>query len=520
MSTYPRLGVSNVLPSDTKVVYSRVPGRGSVGRIADLFAHAAVHEFKLDPARADQAGIVIHAMLDAVFLQANGTSIYTETASGYQETLIATRFSIAEMIQDDRFPMGIDVWVKEQWNRSPAMADLRGLVRGSDRIEARFNMKLKLLEWRLIRKNVLETAAESPSELVIIEDDSDRIYQNSELPQELSELPFDKWLEEVYKSSGKNRDESSGSGEIYFQGESLQNEAEVSRVVVNREKIAVEDTVKKEMQKACWEDGVENLDFKSTIDAENEQRVEQKAEEIVAQIDDIRDEKAKAIVQDSKRRELRAKHDLIVSQRKADKYEILLQDKERSIQKKAAEIRYLNAKLLEKTGSSEFTEGAQKFKEKALQMADALKKVKEDNESLERMVLELRQKLRLVETAGPAAAAKIAEGGPMTVAQQQMEDLHKKIDVMQRALEAEKAKNSSMNERLVAAEKEAQAAGPIIADLESRVEHTLKVAQQHKKETEQVKQKLVQSDAEKNKIKNELVKAQAEIKTLMKRQAS
>jgi septal ring factor EnvC (AmiA/AmiB activator) len=70
------------------------------------------------------------------------------------------------------------------------------------------------------------------------------------------------------------------------------------------------------------------------------------------------------------------------------------------------------------------------------------------------------------------------------------------------------------------AEKEAQAAGPIIEDLESKVEHTLKTVQQHKKETEQVKQKLVQSDAEKNRIKNDLIKANAQIQTLMKRQAS
>lgn len=518
--TYPRLGISNVLTSDTQVVYSRVPGRGSVGRIADLFAHAGLHEFKLDPTRANQMGILIHAMLDGVFLLAKGSSIYTETACGFQEALIATRFSIAELIQDDAFPMGIEVWVKDQWNRSAALADLRSLVRGTDRVEARYNMKLKLLEWRVIRRQTPEAAPDAAGELIVIEDESDRIYQGSDLPKELSELPFDKWLEEVYKSSGRNRDEGAGSGEIYFEGESLQNEAEVSRVVVNREKIAVEDTVKKEMAKNCWEDGVEHLDLKSTIDAENEQRVEQKADEILAGIEEIQDEKAKVIVRDSKRRELRAKHDLVVSQRKAEKYEILLQEKEKTIQKKASEIRYLNAKLLEKTGSGEFTEGAQRFKEKALQMADALRKVKEDNESLERMVLELRQKMRLIESSAPAAAARVAEGGPMTVAQQQVEDLHKKIDVFQRALEAEKQKVISMTDRLNTAEKEAQSAGPIIQDLENKVEHTLKTAQQHKKETEAVKQKLVQSEAEKNRIKNELVKAQAQIQTLMKRQAS
>jgi uncharacterized coiled-coil DUF342 family protein len=42
---------------------------------------------------------------------------------------------------------------------------------------------------------------------------------------------------------------------------------------------------------------------------------------------------------------------------------------------------------------------------------------------------------------------------------------------------------------------------------------------QYKKEIDSMKQKMVQADAEKNKVKNELLKAQAQIQTLMKRAA-
>ncbi|MBS1958062.1 MAG: hypothetical protein JST80_01190 [Bdellovibrionales bacterium] len=516
--SYQRLGVSNVMPADTRVIYSRVPGRGSVGRISDLFAHAGKFEFKMDLGPSNAAGVLVHALLDGVFILAKGASVYIEAASGAHELLIATRFSIAELIDRDAFPTGLEVWAKEIWEGSDAMNDLRQLMRPTDRIEIRFNMKLKLVEWRIARKPSLSLVKDGQPTFVVIEDDSDRIHQGSDLPKELSELPFDKWLEDVYKTGG--RATSSGSGEIYFQGESLQNEEEMSRVIANREKISVADTVKQEMYKNCWEDGVEDLDLKSTIDAENEQRVEQKAEEIVAGIEEVKDERAKVIIQDTKRKELRAKHDLIVSQRKIDKYEQMLQEKEKSIQKKANEIRYLNAKLLEKTGNSEFTDGAQKIREKAMQMADALKKAKEDNELHEKTIFELRQKNRMLKISASVGNVANNEGSPTTVAQQQIDDLLKRVDRVTRALEAEKAKVNSLSERVATAEKEAQTASPIIEDLELKVENQVKVAQQHKKETEQVKQRLVQSDAEKNKIKNELVKAQAQIQTLMKRQAS
>lgn len=516
-SLYPRLGVSNVFSPSTRVIYSRVPGKGAVGRIADLLSHAAAHEYRQSPEDCDAIGLVAHVLLNAVFSIARGSSVYVEMAAAEHEWVVSSRTSIEQHLLKDEFPMGIETWIKEKWSKDPTVVALNQLLGERDRVEVRYNISLKILEWRLVRKRTVEQSAEGNQKLYLIEDSSDRIYSGSEHPTELSELPFDLWLQDVYKSNSKL--ESSGAGEIFFQGESLQNETEVSRVITQHEKVSVEKKVKKEMHDSCWEDGVENLDLKAGLEPEEEKRVEQKAEEIVSNIEEIKDERAREIVQDSKRRELRAKHDLVVYQRKSEKYEALLQEKERLIQRRATEIRNLNAKLLEKTGSDQFSESAQKFKEKALQMADALKKAKDDNEALEKTIFELRQKVRVHEGAAEVGV-KMPAGGAATVGQQQVEELVKKADRVSRALDAEKAKVIQLSERLASAEKEAAAAGPIISDLEARVEHTLKTAQQHKKETEAVKQKLVQSEGEKNKIKNELVKAQAQIATLMKRQAS
>ena len=513
---YARLGVSNVLAPDAKVIYSRVPGRGSVGRIADLLAHASLHDDQQAPEQSDAIGVVSHLLLNAVFSIAKGSSVYVEMAAAKHEWLVSSRSSIETHLKIDEFPLGIVVWIKECWNKMPAFIAIKQVLTPDDRVEVRFNISLKLIEWRWARKLGANATSAPALSFFIIEDSSDRVYQGSEQPTELSELPFDKWLEDVYKATSKL--DPTGGGEIYFQGESLQNETELSRVITQREKVTVESKVKKEMHDSCWEDGVENLELKSGIDPEDQQRVEQKAQEIVSNLEEITDARAREVVQDSKRKELRAKHDLVVMQRKSEKYEALLQEKEKLIQRKTTEIKSLNAKLMEKTGSDQFSENAQVFKEKALLMADALKKSKEDNEALERVILELRQKARMTDGAAEVGV-KLPAGGANTVGQQQIEELVKKADRIARALEAEKAKVIQLSERLAASEKEAQAAGPIISDLEARVDHTLKTAQQHKKDADQVKQKLVQSEAEKNKIKNELMKAQAQIQTLMKRQA-
>ena len=147
---------------------------------------------------------------------------------------------------------------------------------------------------------------------------------------------------------------------------------------------------------------------------------------------------------------------------------------------------------------------------KALQMYTQLREVKKENEILETMLIELKKK----EVAGDGKTSRTNDSAI------QLDELTKKLERTTRALEAEKLKVKGLFERVMVAEKEAQTAGPMLDELERKAEVSSRTAQQHKKELENLKQKLIKSDAEKNKIQNDLVKTQAQVQTLMKRQAS
>jgi chromosome segregation ATPase len=154
---------------------------------------------------------------------------------------------------------------------------------------------------------------------------------------------------------------------------------------------------------------------------------------------------------------------------------------------------------------------AQVFREKAKQMYEMAKALQLEKTALQKELFALKR--------GQVAEMEEIEQGSASTVNMQMDDLLKKVDRLTRALESEKQKVKMLSDRVTVAEKEAQSASPLIEDLEAKVETTLKNSQQYKKETEAVKQKLVQAEAEKNKIKNELIKAQAQIQTLNKRLA-
>jgi hypothetical protein len=148
------------------------------------------------------------------------------------------------------------------------------------------------------------------------------------------------------------------------------------------------------------------------------------------------------------------------------------------------------------------------FREKAIQMYEKLRAITEQNEILKKELLIAR---------GRVSGGTELESS--TTIRSNTEDLEKKLDRVQKSFEAEKAKTSALLERALNAEKDSQGSAHLITDLEAKVEHTLKTSMQYKKEIDSMKQKMVQADAEKNKVKNELLKAQAQIQTLMKRQA-
>ena len=160
---------------------------------------------------------------------------------------------------------------------------------------------------------------------------------------------------------------------------------------------------------------------------------------------------------------------------------------------------------------------AKAFREKALQMQAMLVKVKEENSALEKKMLEQKGREKSEEQA---VENSVGVTRPGMVGQVQLEEATKKAERLQRALETEKAKVKQLSERVIAAEKESSSSGPLVQDLERKVEHSSKLAQNFKKEAETLKQKLVQSDAEKNKLRNEIRTLQAEMQTQLKRQAS
>jgi hypothetical protein len=159
--------------------------------------------------------------------------------------------------------------------------------------------------------------------------------------------------------------------------------------------------------------------------------------------------------------------------------------------------------------------GANPFREKAIEMYQKLRAVQMDNEELEATLRRLRNEKETESTTFILEGETDSNSG----IRHSTEDLQKRVERLQRSLESEKAKVGGLLDRALAAEREAQASAPIISDLEGKVEYQLKTSLQYKKEIDNLKLKVVQAEAEKNKVKNELLKAQSQIQTLNKRLA-
>jgi hypothetical protein len=246
--------------------------------------------------------------------------------------------------------------------------------------------------------------------------------------------------------------------------------------------------------------------------------------------------KAREAVRNAKMNEIRTSLENEVLRSRASKAEKLLSKKEAQKQKIETENRKLSSdlKILEQSSQ----QGMKQFREKALEMFAMLKKAKALNRELEARAIPHDREFGSESVSKAQSSemehdfdegsrfenreAKSAEDAPVNQmsANMQIEELTKKLERTNRALETEKNKVKGLSERVMVAEKESQSAAPLVKDLEKKVENTLKMSQQHKKETEQVKQKLVASEAEKNAIKNELVKTQAQMTTLAKRHAA
>ncbi len=535
------LGLGNSLDKDTEILHSSVVGTKSFGRIGDLISAWVEKNHAVSIKQSGDLRVLVQSLFQFAYPKEKPELGNIEFSVEDKKIFVAIRFP-NETFKENA--TDFEKMLSQYWVNSDDCLMLKKILYSQDHVEVRLNQKLNLIEWRICRYLVPAEASPDESQFLALVDESDDITSEHGQYTEFGDLPYEKLLQEVYSSSK----DKSGSGEFFQNGTSVQEEDESVRVKSEREfqdidalvRASVNNSSEEELRRIRATKETVNGDPLVTISAqpqqvavektkiftgskEDEKHIEVVSSQFMDQISDqFRAEQVelkdslKDAIRNCKKKELEADKQVTFLAYKMKKLEALLRQKELANVKAQKENKVLNEKLAQHKPAQKDNQ-AKVFKDKALQMYTLLKQSKDENAVLEKELEELKTKERSESVIKDHGLSKAAETNAGNL---QIEELSKKLERTNRALEAEKIKVKTLSERVTVAEKEAQGAGPMIEDLESKVEHTLKLAQQHKKETEQVKQKVVQSEAEKNKIKNELTKAQAQIQTLMKRQAA
>lgn len=509
MNSSPKLGISHILNSDAEIIHTTILGRMSLGRVSDLSTAWVAKKFEPDQRYLGDLRVLIQALLE---FSCPSTNPLGQIEMGEAEGILvmATRFESSVRFEHE----SIEKDLTQFWLNSDEAKLLKKVLYPQDRVEVRYLSKLNLIEWRVIRELEPGKLIEQDSSFLVLIDFSDGIESASERYVDLGDLPFEEWLTDVYR----NKHEKTKSGEVLIGNDASQDESEWARIVSDREAAEIDQLILRGMRDDDDEQKVEYQFSNGEQDEKIAEKSNQYSDELVSKLlaeQSNLKENLKRMVLEGKQNSLRDKRELLGLNKKIDAFEKLLKQKELINQMAHKKVQIMQSKIEEDRKKREAEEKGNHFRVKALEMFEMLKKVKEEKTNLEKTIFELKNKKEksIVADLEPS-------GGSSISSQKQIEELTKKVERTERAFNAEKAKIKSLSERVIIAEREAQSAAPMVKDLESKVEHTLKTAQQHKKETEAVKQKLVQSEAEKNKIKNELVKAQAQIQTLMKRQAA
>jgi len=480
MSEALQIGLGNTVDRETVVFHGGITSRDSFGRITDLVVVWMRKEHELSQKLSGDLRVLIQGLLEFGFPKSKSTNGHLELAIENDQVYVGLRFN--NFIVDE----GDDVEKKlaKYWLNSDESSLIKKLLYSQDRVEVRFLKKANLLEWRIIRSiSDKQVNLDLPS-FQVFSDVEESFKTEHEQFVEMGDIPYEEWVAEVYK----NKHEKNKSGEFFQNGESVQNEDEWARVAFERDKKAIDDSVKVFAAQVVGGDN-----DGATIEGGDPSNG------------------SKLAVSESLNV---GTNEIAVLNEKIRQYEKMLKQKEKQHQKTAMEVIALQERVnsVIKMAQAGDTKQVQLFRDKAMQMFEMVKILKLEKQQLEKTIFDLKRGVL------PGGQGKIGDESPGMMLQ--IEELTKKAERFSRALEAEKQKVKMLSERAVSAEKEAQGASPLVDDLERKVEASIKMAQQHKKETEIVKQKLVQSDAEKNKIKNDLLKAQAQIQTLMKRQAA
>jgi len=464
MSETSKLGIGNAVSQETVVFHGGITARDSFGRVTDLVVVWIRKEHQLNQNIASDLRVLVQGLLEFGFPQSKSTNGHLELAIENQRAYLGLRFN--NFIIDE----GDDVEKKlaKYWLNAEGASLIKKLLYPQDCVEVRFLKKANLIEWRIIRAMNPEAVSPDQKSFKVISDVEENFETKHQQFLEMGDIPYEEWVAEVYN----NKHEKSKAGDLFKNGESVQNEDEWSRAAFDRDIKVIDDSV------------------------------------MVFAAQKLKNEDGEIVFEPSS-----PEGQMVLLKERVHQHELMLKQKERLHQKSAMEMTALREKLdnVIKAQQAGDTKQIQLFRDKAMQMFEMVKVVKAEKQQLEKTIFELKRN-------GVSGAAKTLDETPgMTI---QLEDMTKKVDRFSRALEAEKQKVKVLSERVIAAEKEAQGASPVIDDLERKIENSLRMVQQYKKEVETVKQKVIQSESEKNKIKNDLIKAQAQIQTLMKRQAS
>ena len=494
-----RLGISHALPKGSTVVHSTVLGDTCLGRIIDLMSAWCKREVSTDSIFISNFRLLMLALLEFSCPKTEESLGQIELAQTGDSFIVATRFPSRNLYDNSTLSKDLT----QYWLNSEEVKLLKRMLQPNDRVEVRYHRKLKLIEWRVCRPlSAVEVTTDHSESFLVFADKSEVLLSSDSHYQDLGDLPFQDWLSEAYHNRTKDR----RAGDVNVEACEVQDE-EWDRVVADREKKELEYKIS--IQAGNLVDTDQNLRIfagENSANSEDEFVVRSQETEF--------DQSSKSFKGGSEETDKKSHgttdKDKMLQEQMLVEMELLLKKKEYVNQRQQKEMKELQQKLEDQKKNHD-TGRSDHFRLKAMEMFEMLKKLKEEKLALERSNTEYRRQEKI--------KGDEDEPGPSASNQKHVEEVTKRMERLQRTLEAEKLKVKTLSERVVVAEKEAQSAGPIISDLEARVEHTFKVSQQSKKETETVKQKLVQTEAEKNKIANDLVKVQAQVQTLMKRQA-
>jgi hypothetical protein len=483
MKATTRIGLGNTVDKATKIFHGGLGSRDSFGRVSDLATIWLRENQGIDFKSCGELRVLIQALLEFGFPERNSSSGQLELAVENQKLLISLRFN-NHIVDSEDDP---EKSLVQFWLNSTDSTLIKRILHHQDLVEVRFSSVLNLIEWRIIRSLDDSAVDFDAVTFKVLTDAEEAIPSNHESYVDMGDVDYENWLSEIYSTRKDGK-----SGDLYQGGESVQREQEWARMVLQHERSIIEQSIRRLEGDA--------------IAANSENQF------------------------DINRERLRQYEDLLISkEKKSLKFQDELQRLRKDSQLKINEASHqANGSLtvgnpqIEQQPRSAGVNGpiesgvqdakmAQVFREKAKQMYDMAKALQLEKTALQKELFDLKR--------GQFSEMEEVEPGAGSAVNIQMDDLMKKVDRLTRALESEKQKVKMLSDRVTIAEKEAQSASPLIEDLEAKVETTLKNSQQYKKETEAVKQKLVQAEAEKNKIKNELIKAQAQIQTLNKRLA-